>query len=166
MLYIDLMNTPNHPNEILLGKSDYSTWKDWKVNGWLLAAVFFSLGADILFQRQVREWSLALRVGMALVPFLSILLWMRTFARWIRGMDELHRCITLSAVLFATCATFFVVVLWHRLKVAGLFPAQVSGGGFPSDTHPAKDPCTVAHIFWLMTISYVVGYRIFNRRYQ
>lgn len=166
MLYTAAMNTPNHPDEILPGKSDYSIWKDWTVNGWLLVAVFLSLAADILFLNKVREWSPALRVVMALAPFLAIILWVRNFTRWIRGMDELHRRITLAAVFFATCTTFFVVVLWHRIEVAGLFLALVPGGALQSATHPAADPCTVAHVFWLMTLSYVVGHRIFNRRYQ
>jgi len=78
-------------------------------------------------------------------------------------MDELHRRITLAAILFTVSASFFFVVLWHRLERAGVFQAI-----FPStNASDARwDIGTVGHIFLLMTFCYFLGYRIFNRRYQ
>jgi hypothetical protein len=50
------MNKPNHPDEIWLGKRDYSMWTDWKVNGWLFVATIISGLCDIVFRSQVRLW--------------------------------------------------------------------------------------------------------------
>lgn len=153
---------PNLPDEIWLGKKEYSWWADLKVSGWLFVAVFVAAASDIMFSHHVREWDVGLRAVVAAVPFLAILLWARSLTRWIRGMDELHRRIAVAAVLFAVSATFFVVMLWHRLDQAGLFQAMFSTG--EPDTR--WDVRTVAHIFLLMTFFYFLGYRTFNRRYQ
>jgi hypothetical protein len=151
------MNKPNLPDEIWLGKKEYSMWTDWRVNGWLFAATLISGASDIMFPHVVQQWPISFRVAMAVAPFAAILLYARSLARWIRGMDELYARITLAAILFSTCATFFFVVLWHRLDRAGVFPAK-SGASW--------DIGTVGHIFLLLTFFYFLGYRIFNRRYE
>lgn len=164
MLYTVCMNTkPNVPDEIWLGKKDYSAWTDWKVNGWLFVATIISGASDILFANAVSGWPVAARAAMAIIPFVALLLWARSLARWVRGMDELHRRITVAAILFTVSVTFFFVMLWHRLERAGLFQAI-----FPSNTPSAAswDIGTVGHIFLLMTFGYFLGYRVFNRRYQ
>src|SRR5690349_11234079 len=121
------MNTkPNLPDEIWLGKKEYSAWTDWKVNGWLFLATIISSASDILFPHIVREWPIAVRGLVAVTPFIALVFWIRSLARWIGGMDELHRRITLAAVLFTVSATFFFVVLWHRLDSAGVFQAIFS----------------------------------------
>ena len=164
MLYTcDMNNKPNLPDEIWLGKKEYSMRTDWKVNGWLSVAALISCASDFLFPRQVNQWHVALRTIIALAPFLAILLWARSLARWIRGMDELHRRITLAAVLFTVSATFFLVMLWHRLDKAGVFEAIFPAGNNPD---ASWDIGTVGHIFLLLTFFYFLGYRIFTRRYQ
>ena len=157
------MNTPNVPDEIWLGKNEYSIWTDWKVNGWLFIATIISCASDIIFPHIVRQWPLTLRAAVAVAPFVVIPLWMHSLARWIRGMDELHRRITLAAVLFTTSATFFVILLWHRLDRAGLFQAIFPGN---SNAGVSWDIATAGHAFLLLTFFYFLGYRIFNRRYQ
>jgi hypothetical protein len=151
------MNKPNLPDEIWLGREAYSAWKDLRVNGWLMAAALISGASDIVFRGAVQQWPVPWQAIVAVIPFLAILLWARNLARWIRGMDELHRRITVSAVLFATGASFFVVMLWHRLVSAGAFPAQARA---------SWDIGTLAHVFLLLTFFYFVGHRIFNRRYE
>jgi len=164
MLYSRFMNTkPNHPDEIWLGKEVYSLRADWKVNGWLFIAALVSCASDILFPVQLQQWPVVLRAVVALIPFLAILLWARSLARWIRGMDELHRRITKSAVLFTVSASFFVVMLWHRITKAGVFQALFPGRGNPD---ASWDIGSVGHVFLLMTFFYFLGWRIFNRRYQ
>ena len=154
---------PNTPDEIWLGKKDYSLWTDWKVNGWLFLATIISGICDILFPRQVGQWPLVLRAVVAVVPFLALLLWARSLAQWVRGMDELHRRITLAAILFTTSATFFFVMAWHRLDKAGVFQAI-----FPAGRNPdaSWDIATVGHMFLLMTLFYFCSYAVFNRRYR
>ena len=158
-----MKNKPNLPDEIWLGRKEYSIWTDWKVNGWLFAATIISGASDILFPHVVREWPVALRTFIAVMPFLALVLWMRSLAGWIRGMDELHRRITVAATLASVSATFFFVVLWHRLERAGFFQAIFPPGRTSEATW---DISTVGHIFLLMTLFYFAGYRFFNRRYQ
>ena len=158
-----MKNPPNVPDQIWIGRKEYSWWTDWKVNGWLFVATLLSAATDFLFPRQVETWHVVARITMAAAPFVAILLWARTLAAWIKGMDELHQRITVAAVLFAVSATFFVVMLWHRLINAGFFAAL-----FPPSATPGAswDIGTVGHVFLLMTLFYGVGHSIFNRRYQ
>ena len=135
----------------------------WKVNGWLFVATIISGLSDIMFPHLVKQWPTGVRTLVALLPFLALLLWIRNLTRWIRGMDELHRRITLAATLFAVSASFFFVVLWHRLDKAGLFQT-IFGTGKNVDV--SWDISTVGHIFLLMTFCYFFGYRIFNRRFE
>src|SRR5215203_6135674 len=109
LLYTVHMNPPNHPDEIWLGKSEYSFWKDWRVNGWLLVAALISGASDILFPSVVRDWPIAAQIAITAAPFLAIVLWARNIAAWIHGMDELHRRIVQGAILLATGAGFFIV---------------------------------------------------------
>jgi hypothetical protein len=130
MLYTgSVMNTkPNIPDEIFLGGSKLYSWRtDLQANGWLMVAILISAASEIIFSHRVRRLDITLRTLIALAPFLVLLLWMRNLAQWIRCMDELHRRITLAAVLFAVSATFFFVMLWHRLEVAGFFEAICPG---------------------------------------
>jgi hypothetical protein len=124
-----------------------------------MLAVLISGASDFFFAHQVKQLDVALRTLIALAPFFAILLWARSLAQWIRGMDELHRRITLAAVLFAVSATFFFVLLWHRLDEAGFFEAICPG-------RKSWDIATVGHVFLLMTLFYIFGHTIFNRRYK
>jgi hypothetical protein len=154
---------PNVPGEIFLGTQEYSWRMDWTVNGWLIMATLISAFCDIMFPSMVAAWPLAWRVMLVLAQFSAIALWARSLTRWIRGMDEMHRRITVAAVLFAISATFFVIMLWHRLEAAGLFQALFPS---PARPHASWDIATVAHGFLLLTLFYFLGHRLFNRRYQ
>jgi hypothetical protein len=158
-----MSNKPNLPDEIWLGKNEYSAWTDWKVNGWLFVATIISGASDVMFPHEVKQWPIAVRALVALIPFLALLLWVRSLARWISGMDELHRRITVAATLFTVSVAFFVVVLCHRLEKAGVFQAFFPAG---KSSQANWDISTVGHIFLLMTFCYFLGCRIFNRRYQ
>jgi hypothetical protein len=164
MLYSAGMNSKlNTPDEIWFGRKEYSIWTDWKVNGWLFAATIISAACDIVFRTKVSQWALSWRVIAAMLPFLAILFWVRSLVRWVGGMDELHRRITLAAICFTTGATFFFVLAWHRLDKAGLFQAIFANGGSAESNW---DIVTLGHVFLLLTFFYFLGYRIFNRRYQ
>ena len=164
ILYIVIiMNSrPNIPNEIYWGK-EYSLRMDQKVNGWLIVATIISAFADIMFPHVVRQWPLGWRVGIVLAEFIAIALWARALTHWIRGMDELHRRITTSAILSAVSGTFFFLMLWHRLDRAGLFNALF---GPPKKPGVGWDICTVGHGFLLLIIFYAIAQAIFNRRYK
>ena len=128
-----------------------------KVNCWMLVALIISSASDVFFPDQIKTRQLAWRAIIAIAPFPFILLWVRDLKRWIRGMDELHRRITLATIVFAVSATLFVVALWHLLARAGIGHISFM---------PPFDPNSVWVILSLMTAFYFHGYRIFNRRYQ
>ncbi len=154
---------PNVPEEIFLGQPEYSWRMDSRVNGWLFVATIISAFSDIVFVSTVKQWPLTWRIAIVLAQFLAVFLWARSLTKWIRGMDEMHRRITTSAVLVSVSATFFFVMLWHRLDKAGLFQAI-----FPNSKNPnaSWDIATLGHSFLLMTLFYFVGFSIFNRRYK
>ena len=152
-------NRPNIPDEIFLGEKEYSWRADWRVNGWLFVATLISCFSDIIFHRTIKQWPMVGQAALVLAQFLAILLWARNLTRWIRGMDELHRRIMVAAILFAVSATFFVLLLWHRLEAAGFFQSI-----FPP--RRSWDICTVCHGFLLLTVFYFIGHFIFNRRYK
>jgi hypothetical protein len=153
MLYTARMNTkPNIPEEIAPGK-DYSFWADMKVNGWCWVAVLTSFANEVFLLPHHKDWPVAIRAVIAVVPLVASSLWVRSVAGWIRGMDELHRRITLAACLFATIATLFVVTALHLLVVAGVFSIKFQAtAGFI--------------IIWLVVCFYILGHFIFNRRYK
>ncbi len=83
---------PNVPEEI-----QQCTWRSLKAGGgWMFIAMGTSIAADYLLPPH-KHWPLVLRTLFALVPLAASLLYVRSTARWIRGMDELHRHITLCA---------------------------------------------------------------------
>jgi hypothetical protein len=150
---------PNVPDTIFLGDEEYSWRMDWNVNGWLFVATLISAFGDIIFHRVVSGWPLIWRVTIVLAQFAALALWVRALARWIRGMDEMHRRITGAAVSFAVAATFFFIMLWHRLDAAGLFRVILPGRG-------SWDIATVGHAFLLLTFFYFAAISILNRRYR
>jgi hypothetical protein len=153
MLYTARMNTkPNIPEEIAPGK-DYSFWTDMKVNGWCWVATVTAFVNEVFFLPHHKDWPVVIRAVIALVPLVASLLWMWSVAGWIRGMDELHRRITLASCLFATIATLFVVTALHLLVVAGVFSGKFQAtAGFV--------------IIWLVVCFYILGHSIFNRHYK
>ncbi|HTQ51806.1 MAG TPA: hypothetical protein VMJ12_13930 [Candidatus Acidoferrales bacterium] len=146
------MNRPNTPEELAPGKY-YSFRTEMKVNGWCWAAVLSSFAGECWLLPHHTDWPVALRTVIALVPLVASLLWVRSVAGWVRGMDELHRRITIAACLFATVATLFVVAALHFLVTAGVIPAHFHAtAGFV--------------IIWLVVCFYILGQTIFNRRYR
>jgi len=154
-------NKPNLPDEIFWGKT-YSWRRDNQVNGWLGVAAIISAFADVIFLSAVSQWPPAARVGVVLAEFLALALWARSVTQWIRGMDELHRRITASVMLSAIGATFFCLLLWHRLNRAGLFDAVFGKPKFSG----GWDICTVCHGFLLLVLFYGIAQAVFNRRYK
>jgi hypothetical protein len=147
------MNTkPNIPEEIAPG-GDYSFWADLKVNGWSWVAILTSFVNEVCLLPHHKDWPVVIRAVVALVPVVASLLWVRSVTGWVRGMDELHRRITLAACLFATLATLFVVTTLHLLVAAGVFSIKFQAtAGFI--------------IIWLVVCFYILGHTIFNRRYK
>src|ERR1039457_6375392 len=97
---------PNFPEEIMFGRH-YSIRANIQANTWAFVAMLLAWAGDQLLSLN-HDWSVAQRAIIALVPLLIGLLWVRSFARWVRGMDEMHRRLSVEAGLFATGVRLFV----------------------------------------------------------
>ncbi|MGH9808499.1 MAG: hypothetical protein ACRD9W_14825, partial [Terriglobia bacterium] len=76
----------------------YSLRANLKANTWAFVAMLLSFMGDELLARHI-DWDAVPRVIIAMVPLLVGLFWVLGFLRWVRGMDEMHRRITLEACL-------------------------------------------------------------------
>jgi len=161
MLYTRVMNAKlNVPEQILFGPT-YSLRANLKANTWAFVAMILALVGDLWLARH-KEWGAAPRSVIMLIPMLVSLLWVRDFGRWMRGMDELHRRLTLEACLFGTGATLFVVTIWHLLDQAGFFEAYF----MPGHLHLGAHFHTASFPISLVLVFYFVGYVKLNRRYR
>ena len=174
MLYTGsvMNNKPNIPQVVMPGKN-YSLWADLKLNGWIFAAWPTIFGGDLWLYNH-EDCPFMLRVIIALIPLAMCLLWMRNVARWIRGMDELHRRITLEACLFAITSTFFVITAWQHLKHMGILEAIFRSShsflgelarGFNLAGLTEYDFYYPLAVMLLLSF-YLLGHTIFNRRYK
>jgi hypothetical protein len=153
---------PNVPEEIGLGRQ-YSWRASLKAGGgWMMLAFLTDLPGAYL-TAQHRDWPLALRAVIGLIPLMASLLYVRSTARWVRGMDELHRRIALEAFLFATVTYLFLTAAWFFLNREGIWDAVAQTTGLHLERMPFSN-CTL--IICLTYVFFGVGYSIFNRRYQ
>jgi len=163
MLYIPAMSTKSPvPDELIMFDKQFSWRRAWKVCRWWFVAFLISAVFDVIFPEMKKQWPLALRVTIVLAEFFALLLFMFDAARWIRGMDELQRRITLAAFLFSVSASFFLFVLWLRLEREGFFNAVFG----PPVMNGTWGISSVAHACALLGGFYGVGFLIFKRRYK
>jgi uncharacterized metal-binding protein len=85
-------------------------------------------------------------------------------ARWIRGMDELHRRIMLETWLIGAIATLYFLSIWHLLDLAGVSAAVLQA---TQKVHlEALDkpifPLTIGMFYIFSGFSFT----ILNRRYK
>lgn len=114
---------------------------------------------------QHMDWPLAIRVMIALVPLIATLLYVRSTVQWVRGMDELHRRVTVGAFLFATVMYLALTAGWLLLDNAGAWAALAEATGL----HLERVPFAQATCTWILCLTYVffgIGYSILNRRYR
>jgi hypothetical protein len=115
------MDKPILPDSVQPGRH-YSFRADMKLNAWAFVAVVMAFSSRIALHRSA-EWGVPLRILVALSPLLPSLLYVRSIARWIRGMDELQRRIQVEACLFATTGTIFLATAFNLLGMAGVLQA-------------------------------------------
>ena len=170
ILYTDFVmnNKPNDPEELFHPKK-YCLWTDVKVNYWLFFAVgagatnMFLFHCRLPLQENYLTWPVWLRAVIELVPLFAALLWTRHMARWMRGMDELQRRITLEAWLFGAAATLALLSLWPLLDGAGVSAAILKATKFHLE---ALDKPNFPLTLCLLCVFYVLGHFILNRRYK
>jgi len=125
-----------------------------RLNAWAIAAVAVAVLSRTLLQREA-GWGAPLRALVALAPLLPSLLYVRSIARWIRGMDELQRRIQLEACLFATTGTIFVATALNLLSTAGVLRGT-----------RVEDGLGWEGMFALVIAFFVLGNFVINRRYR
>ena len=145
-------NKPNLPGEVDPGTGEFSLRAQWRVNHWAFAGILLSVAGDLLIHcdKDANNWSVAL------CPLLPALLYIRSLGRWLRGMDELDRQITLKVCLFAISATLYLDMALHPLGEWGV----VRGEWWLLNWHS----------WWLQAVPltgfYMLGTMIFSRRYK
>jgi len=144
---------PTFPESVRPGKH-YSLAADLKLNAWALIAVAVSIAVRGLL-KHYPGWSTPVQSLVALGPIFPSLLYLRSIARWIGGMDELQRNIQVEACLIATTATVFLRTSLDLLESAG--PLQWTRLG-----HGLGWEGTFAAII----LFYIFGNIIANRRYR
>ncbi len=155
------MNTkPNIPGEIVIADQEFSLKKAWNVNAWLFAAALTSALSDVIYSAELRHWPVVGRLAVLIFEYAAVLLWVRRLVKWIRGMDEMHRQMTLATFLFSVTATLLFTLLWLRLEVGDFFEALFGcRTGFGMGT--------LSFAILVHSIFYGVGhFLIFNRRYK
>jgi len=147
------MNSKSILPESAQPERHYSFQADMKLNVWAFVAVALAFWSRILLKHHP-EWNDPLRAAVALSPLLPSLLYVRSVAKWIRGMDELQRRIQLEACLFATVGAIFVVTAFDLLKAHGIqIPRLHAGLGWEGT-------------FACVVVFYFLGSVIINRRYK
>lgn len=124
-----------------------------KLNVWAGVAVLVSFTSRWWLPHHPESGTLV-RVVVALAPLVPSLLWARSIARWMRGLDELQRRIQQEAWFFAAMGTVFVVTALNLVESAGILHL----GRLPHGL--GWEGC-----FALMFLLYSTGCAISNRRY-
>ena len=158
------------------------------MNYWLFIAVVVGLanaiyfypigpGFDGVLREDFLTWPVGIRLIIESVPLLAGLLWARSVARFIRGMDELHRRVTIEAWLIAALATIVFISIWPMLNAAGIsgsvYYATRFHGEFTDKPHIflvswmlLDRPPSIFRILCLLYGFYILGYFILIRRYK
>jgi hypothetical protein len=131
----------------------YSLIKDLRLNAWLgVTMAVYLLGP--VFLRQHPEWGLGVRCAVKLAPLPFMLLYMRSWTRFVRSLDELQRSVQVSAFLFAGLGTAILGAVMHTLAAQGVvirgLPLGIGLGGL---------------LFW-MALFWPVGLAIARCRYK
>ncbi|HYD83301.1 MAG TPA: hypothetical protein VEA63_04600 [Opitutus sp.] len=122
------------------------------MNAWLLVASVVYAVQRILLSRYP-EWSPVARALVALSPLIPTLLYLRSWVRFVRGMDELQQRVQLEAHVFAAWGAILLGVVLSVLHQHGVLDVLPHGLGFGG-------AMVILFSLWL------VGIRIADRRYK
>jgi hypothetical protein len=121
------MNKPDLLESVVPLSGRYSFKKDLRLNAWLFVATAIYV-VNLLLAKQHPEWSPLTRALLALTPMIPGWLYVRTWLRFIRGMDELQRRIQLEAWLFASLGALFVGTAINTLNANGVALGELRHG--------------------------------------
>src|SRR5271157_2175707 len=110
---------PNTLESLLPCSGSYSVRKDIKLNAWLAVAVAVYCMSQLLAKWHP-GWSATIRAAIALAPLLPGLLYVRSWRRFISGLDELQRRVQLEAWLFAAMGTVLTGITVSTMSESGV----------------------------------------------
>ncbi len=111
---------PSHTLESLSPCSgQYSLKADLKLNAWLAVTAVVEGGSAYLLKHHT-DWGPALRTIVTLSPFVPCLLYVRTFVRFVHGLDELQRRIEIECWSVAMLGTLLLTTAINSLNAHGL----------------------------------------------
>lgn len=164
MLYIGgIMNTIT--KEKLNTPEEWGTYS-WKSGSHWLMLLFLTDVPGAYLIAHHPDWPLVATIPIALLPLAAGVLFVRDIVRWIRGMDEMHRQITVSAFAWAMVVYLAMGQLWTLLADrAGTLECvfHLSRLGV-LERMPFSELTFMA---CMLTILFKVAYTfIYNRRYK
>lgn len=123
------MNPPELFESVAPGSGQYSFKRDLRLNAWLLVSALVFVG-QLALLRHHPEWPPLARGLIALTPLLPALLYVRSWVRFVRGLDELQRRVQMAAHLFAAWGTIVIGVALSILNAQGTIHFLPHGLGF------------------------------------
>jgi hypothetical protein len=121
------MKKLNTIESLILFSGHYAWKKDFRLSLWLLLAAA-SYGAGDVWLRNNPEAGLYLRVAVATFPLLPVLLYIRSWVRFTRGLDELQRRLQLEVWLFAALGAMLTGMVISVLGAQGVPLGPLAGG--------------------------------------
>jgi uncharacterized membrane protein len=113
MLYIGVIMNMHTKNK-LNTPEEWDTYT-WKSGGhWLLLLILTDVPGAYLINHH-KDLPLIATIPISLLPLAAGVLYVHTIVRWIRGMDEMHRQITVSAFALAMVIYLAMSQLWTLL---------------------------------------------------
>jgi hypothetical protein len=113
------MDKPNLIESVTLRSGHYSLKRDLHLSAWLAVAAATYLIA-LFLSKAHPDWNPAAKGLIALTPLIPGYLYIRSWLKFIRGMDELQRRVQLEALLFSALATIIVGTVINTLNANGL----------------------------------------------
>ena len=147
------MNKPNTMESVEPHSGSYSWKQDLRLNAWLAVAAVAYMAVLFLLKHNA-TWSPLMRGLLTLTPLLPALLYVRSWMRFVRGLDELQRRIQTEAFLFAALGTVVVGVIVNALNASGVTVVLLDRG------------LDLGGVFFSMFTLWLVGTGLANARYK
>jgi hypothetical protein len=113
------MKEPNTIESLLPTSGQYSFRQDLRLSGWLAVAVVVYL-VEHYAAVTVAGWSPLARGLAGLAPIVPGLLYVRSWVRFVRGMDEFQRRIQVEVFLFAALVALVLGTVLSTLSARGV----------------------------------------------
>lgn len=152
----------NHPDDIGWNRNALLR-ESFKVGAVWMFLVFLTDVPGLYFIKQHSDLPLLVRAAIAMVPLLFAFLYVRSVAKWIRGMDELHRGLAFESFTFAGVTYLFLSTAWFMLDKAGIWTALADATTIHLERVPWSN-CTF--IICMTYVLFGAGYSNLKRRYQ